>query len=191
MAILKTYAHENPLTSLALFFTIYAFLKLICTPGMFLLTMVGGALFGANALPLTMLASTLGSSLCFCVVRMFFKDVVRSQWQERISKINNSMSKSGFRFVLMLRLIPLIPYYLINILLPVTKIHFRSFVLGTLIGMIPIHALYTYAGFEFSQITSAKDIVSPKIVLTLCLLASMPLLVKFLESKLRKMPPRN
>jgi len=183
LTIMKHYVAENYLQSVILYIGSYAILKALCVPGMFLATMVGGALFGLLGLPLTMIGSTTGSMTAFLLVRYFFHDAVKERFPKKIQKLEKQIGEQQIQLVVYLRLIPVIPYYLINLLLPVTTMKAKSFALGTLAGMIPIHTLYTFAGFEIAKIKSTSDILTPEILFTLCLLGVFPFVFNMLKKR--------
>lgn len=181
---LQGYVSSHFVFSVFLYILSYALLKMICVPGMFLLTVLGGAAFGYLGLPLTMLASTTGSVTTFLLARYFFQEVIRRRWGDQVSDFNKQIGERHFLFVVSMRLIPVIPYYLVNLVLPLTKVETRSFIIGTLVGMIPIHTLYTFAGTEITKLDSHENLIGPSYFAILLFLGVFPFIVKFVHGRL-------
>lgn len=171
--------YTNPLFVASMYVGIYAILKALSVPGMFFVTMIGGSIFGVwLGLGLTIVGSVLGSVTCLIAVRYLFRDYIPYSWKTRIDAWQKEVTKQPFLFVFTLRLVPIIPYYFINMGLAMTSIRIPPFALATGLGMIPIHLLYSHAGLKLAQMSSARDILSFDILMLLCLIATMPILLK-------------
>lgn len=178
---LRLYAAENPIRASFLFFAMYYIMVLLCVPGMFLVTVAGAAVFGlCQSMGLIAFSATFGSTTCFLFFRKFLRQWVEDTWAEKLTTINKGLEKGGAAYLLTLRMLPLVPYYVLNIVASVTRLRVHEFFLATLFGMLPIHFVYALAGNQIATIQSTKDLMSPRILLSLTLVALLPIGVKFL-----------
>ncbi len=176
---LKQHFVDSPVIVAVLYMLVYAFMVAVSVPGMFLVTMLGGAVFDFSlGVLFVALAASMGSLTSFLATRYIFKESAEQKWREYLVKINKGMGHNGFTYMLSLRLIPVIPYYVLNVLMALTSIRIHSFFFATLIGMIPIHAVYCNAGVELAKIKTFKDVLSLEILLSLAVIAALPFVVK-------------
>ncbi len=180
----ETYA-SHPIQTAVGYFVVYVALALLCVPGLFLLSMLGGALFG-NVIGVLLISfsSSLGSTIAFLVIRQFFRTQVVHTFGEKLHSINQSLHRNGFLYLLSLRLVPMVPYYLINMAAAVTKVRSSHFYFATLMGMVPIHFVFTNAGTQISQIQTTQDIFSTSILFSLSAMAVVPLVLRLTLQRL-------
>lgn len=158
---------------------------------MFLLTLLGGKLFGFwLGLLLTAIGATSGSLLNFFLTRMLFFDSMRQRWKNRLSQLETLSANNLMVWLFTMRLLPVIPYYLLNALAALTRISGWKFYLATFIGMLPIHSIYTLAGDQLASIDTLDDILSPPILWPLFALALLSLAINFLSYRLRSTPKK-
>lgn len=172
--------------SLAYFF-IYLIMSALSLPGAAIATLLAGALFGFSwALLLVSFASSIGATLAFLVSRFLLKDWVQNKFHHKLSKINNGVKKEGAFYLFTLRLIPIFPFFLINLLMGLTPITTKTFYLVSQIGMLPGTMIYINAGTQLAQIKSISGIVSPAVLLSLILLGLFPIIMKGMMNMLNK-----
>ena len=177
--LLLTLVDNNPWQSLLIFFFSYVFLIALSFPGASLLTLLAGGLFGlGKGLVVVSLASTIGATLAFWVSRYLLQDFFSKKFAEQFSKINREFENNGNMYLLTLRLIPIFPFFLINLLMGLTTISSLRYFFISMLGMFPGTFVYVYAGLSFSKIQSVRDILSPDILLSFVLLGIFPYLGK-------------
>lgn len=173
------YIAENRSLAMLIFFVSYVAITGFSLPGAVLLTLLGGGLFGFGyGLLLISFASSIGATLAFLVSRYLLRDYVQNKFGSRLDAINKGVEKEGDFYLFSLRLIPVFPFFLINILMGLTKISTRSFYLVSQIGMLAGTAVYVWAGTQLSEINSLSGIASPSLLSALALLGIFPWVAK-------------
>jgi dihydrolipoamide dehydrogenase len=173
------YIAENRSLAMLIFFVSYVAITGFSLPGAVLLTLLGGGLFGFGyGLLLISFASSIGATLAFLVSRYLLRDYVQNKFGSRLDAINKGVEKEGDFYLFSLRLIPVFPFFLINILMGLTKISTRSFYLVSQIGMLAGTAVYVWAGTQLSEINSLSAIASPSLLSALALLGIFPWVAK-------------
>ena len=188
MAVVDFYRAHKFLTMLA-FVVIYLIQTALSLPGAAVLTLAAGGIFGViTGTLLANLGATLGATLAFLLVRYLFGPLVRRKFGGRLEKLNRELEKEGFHYLLFLRLVPLFPFFLINLAAGLTDLPLRTFFIGTMLGIIPGSFVYANAGASLATINSVNDIVSPRVLLSFALLGLFAL-VPVLYRKVRKSAP--
>ncbi|MCF5901702.1 FAD-dependent oxidoreductase [Aeromonas veronii] len=168
-----------------LFVLIYVLSTALSLPGASLLTLGGSAVFGvAWGLLLVSFASTLGATLAFLSARFLLRDWVTARFGDKLATFQSGMAKEGAFYLLSLRLIPIFPFFLVNLLMGLTPIRVSTYYWVSQLGMLPGTFVYVLAGSELGQLTSTGNILSPGLMVALTLLGLMPWLVKKLTAKL-------
>ncbi|MGY3806989.1 FAD-dependent oxidoreductase [Aeromonas veronii] len=168
-----------------LFVLIYVLSTALSLPGASLLTLGGSAVFGvAWGLLLVSFASTLGATLAFLSARFLLRDWVEQRFGDKLATFQSGMAKEGAFYLLSLRLIPIFPFFLVNLLMGLTPIRVSTYYWVSQLGMLPGTFVYVLAGSELGQLTSTGNILSPGLMVALTLLGLMPWLVKKLTAKL-------
>ncbi|WP_421331406.1 FAD-dependent oxidoreductase [Aeromonas veronii] len=168
-----------------LFVLIYVLSTALSLPGASLLTLGGSAVFGvAWGLLLVSFASTLGATLAFLSARFLLRDWVTVRFGDKLATFQSGMAKEGAFYLLSLRLIPIFPFFLVNLLMGLTPIRVSTYYWVSQLGMLPGTFVYVLAGSELGQLTSTGNILSPGLMVALTLLGLMPWLVKKLTAKL-------
>ena len=178
------YAAHRILTIEA-FMALYVIQTALSLPGAALLSLAAGALFGAILGTICCdIAATLGAMLAFLGARYLFHDAVQKKFGGRLEKLNRELEAQGLHYLLFLRLVPIIPFFLINLAAGVTRLPLRTFILGTMVGIIPGGFVYCNAGATLATIDSIGKIASPRVIASLTLLGLLAL-VPVIHGKIR------
>ncbi|HHI93179.1 MAG TPA: pyridine nucleotide-disulfide oxidoreductase [Gammaproteobacteria bacterium] len=174
---------QNRFATLAIYFAIYVAVTALSLPGATVMTLAGGAVFGlATGLLLISFASTIGATLAFVISRFVLRDTVQSRFRDKLKAINAGVEKEGDFYLFTLRLIPLFPFFVINLVMGLTPMKTWRFYLVSQIGMLPGTAVFVNAGSQLGALESASGILSPGLILSFALLGVFPLLAKKLVS---------
>ena len=173
-AIDRFYA-QNRLLALSGFFLLYVIITGASLPGAAVMTLAAGAIFGLlTGLILVSFASTLGASIAFLVSRYLFRDTVQSRFGGSLKAINEGIDKDGAFYLFALRLVPAFPFFVINLLMGLTRLRLWTFFWVSQLGMLAGTVVYVNAGTQLAQIESAGGIFSPGIIASFILLALLP-----------------
>ena len=173
------YYSENTVLTIAIYFVIYVITTALSLPGAAVLTLVGGALFGlVTGTIIVSFASTLGATLAFLVSRFLLGDYVQNKFSDKLKVINEGIEKEGEFYLFTLRLVPLFPFFLINLVMGLTPIRTIKFFVVSQLGMFPGTIVYVFAGTQLAQIDSLQGILSPGLIGAFVLLGVFPLLAK-------------
>lgn len=177
--LLVDYAAENRVTALASFFLLYVAVAALSLPGAALLTLAGGAIFGfVTGLILVSFASTIGATCAFLFSRFMFRDTVQKKFSSHLKTINDGMEEDGAFYLFTIRLIPVVPFFVVNLLMGISTIKTLAFALVSQLGMLPGTAVFVNAGNQLAQIDSLKDILSPSLIGAFALLGIFPIVAK-------------
>lgn len=180
---LLSYTDSSPWLSAAIYFTVYVVVTALSLPAAAVITLAGGALFGTLwGTLLVSFASTLGATLAFLMARSVFRDSVEARFASTLKKINAGVEREGVLYLFGLRLVPVFPFFAVNLLMGLTQMPVRRFFLVSQIGMLPGTLVYVNAGTQLSQIQSLGDIASPGVIFSFALLGIFPLIAKRLLS---------
>ncbi|RDK86602.1 UNVERIFIED_ORG: pyruvate/2-oxoglutarate dehydrogenase complex dihydrolipoamide dehydrogenase (E3) component [Idiomarina abyssalis] len=170
---------DYPFTVFAVYFVIYVAATALSLPGATILTLGSGAIFGLGwGLLLASFASSFGAFLAFLSARFILHDWVQEKFGERLTAINRGMKRDGAFYLLSLRLVPLFPFFVINLVMGLTKIKARTFYWVSQVGMLLGTAVYVNAGTQLAQISSLGDVVSADLIGAFVLLGIFPLIAK-------------
>ena len=169
----------NPVLSIGTFFAIYVAVTALSLPGAAILTLAAGALFGLlQGLVIVSFASSVGATLAFLVSRFILRDTVRNKFKEKLKKIDEGVEKQGAFYLFTLRLVPVFPFFLINLLMGLTSLKTWTFYWVSQVGMLAGTVVYVNAGTQLAQIESLSGIVSPDLILSFVLLGIFPWIAK-------------
>jgi pyruvate/2-oxoglutarate dehydrogenase complex dihydrolipoamide dehydrogenase (E3) component/uncharacterized membrane protein YdjX (TVP38/TMEM64 family) len=169
----------KPFATVATFFAIYLAVAALSLPGAAILTLAAGAMFGFwVGLLVASFASSIGAVLAFLVARYLLRDGVQSRFAKQLAPINDGMKRDGAFYLLTLRLVPLFPFFVVNLLVALTPIAAGTFYIVSQIGMLLGTAVYVNAGTQLASITKLSDVVSPGLLLSFALLGIFPLIAK-------------
>ena len=182
---------DNPLTTQLAFFITYVLMAALSIPGAAIMTLVAGAVFGlAQGLLIVSFASSLGATLAFLMSRLLLKDWVQDKFSGYLKTINAGVKKEGSFYLFTLRLIPLVPFFAINLLMGLMPISAWRFYWVSQLGMLAGTAVYVNAGAELGQVIiseqslSLAGIMTPGLLIALLLLAIFPWFAKAIMAKL-------
>lgn len=178
---LAEYIQSNWLQAFVIYFVIYVAATALSLPGAIILTLGAGALFGLGfGLLLASFASTIGATLAFLVSRFLLRDWVKATFSERIKAIDKGVEKDGPFYLLSLRLVPIFPFFVINLVMGVTSIKTVTYYFVSQIGMLIGTAVYVNAGTQLAEIEAVSDIVSRDLILSFVLLGIFPIIAKLI-----------
>lgn len=166
----------------------YVLATALSLPGAAVLTVAAGAFFGfLIGTLLVSFASTIGATLAFLFSRYLLRDWVQSRYGERLKKLNAGIAKEGLFYLFTLRLVPIFPFFIINLLMGLTPMRAVSFYIVSQIGMLPGTIVYVNAGGQLANIDSLSDLMSPTLLFSFALIGILPLLtnaiVKYFHSQ--------
>ena len=153
------------------------------------MTLTGGAIFGLVwGTILVSFASSIGATIAFMVSRFLFHNTIQERFSENLKAINDGMEKDGAYYLFTLRLVPVFPYFIINLVMGLTPIRTFTFYFISQLGMLPATIVFVNAGTQIAKIRTAGDILSPELIASFVLLGVFPLLAKKLLAliKIRK-----
>lgn len=176
---LKALYENNNLMVIAGYFFIYVLTTSLSLPGASSLGIAGGALFGFwTATIVVSFASTIGATLACLVSRFLLRDWIQNKFGDRVKKVNEGIEKEGAFYLFTLRLIPIFPFWLINLAMGLTKMSLVKFYWVSQIGMLPGTMVFVNAGKELAKIDSVKGILSPSLIISFALIGIFPIAVR-------------
>lgn len=175
-----------PIRTVAIFFAVYVVAVSLNLPGATILGLAGGGIFGfLYGTIIISFASTIGATIGCFISRYLLRDFVEEKFGKTYEKVNNGIRREGTFYLFSLRLIPIIPFFVINMVMGLTRIPLKTFYLVSQLGMLPGTMVYVNAGKELGQIDSISDILSPQLMLAFTLLGVFPFVVKKIVSAIR------
>lgn len=178
---------QNPILIGGGFFLVYVAFAALSLPAAAILTLGAGAVFGFwTGLIIVSFASTIGATLAFLIARYILRESMESKFSSQLEKINAGVEKDGWLYCFSARLIPAFPFFVVNIVMALTKLKTLTFYWSSQLGMLAGTAVFVNAGTQVSTINEIGDILSAKIIGSFVLLAIFPIVAKFIMSKIRK-----
>ena len=176
-AAIDTYRSNHPVLAVALYALIYIVVTGLSLPGATILTLAGGAVFGLFwGTLIVSFASTIGATLAFLSARFLFRDAVESRFGDRLSVINKGMDRDGALYLFTLRLVPVFPFFVINLVMGLTSLKTQTFYWVSQVGMLAGTVVYVNAGTQLGKLESLSGILSPGLIGSFALLGIFPLL---------------
>ncbi len=179
---LLAFTDANFIAAVAIFIGTYILVAGLSLPGAVILTLAGGFVFGAGLATLFInIGATTGATLAFLTARYVLRDAVEQRFGARLGPFQEGFAKNAFNYLLTLRLIPLFPFFMVNLVSGLTRVNVGTYMLATTIGIIPGSFVYAYAGRQLGTINSLKEIASPNVIgafVLLGLLALVPVVYK-------------
>lgn len=174
--VLIDFVNQNfAVASLAYIF-VYIIAIAISIPGATIVTITGGALFGIAGYFYILVGASCGAVINFVLGRYLFGESIQSKFGHRLTGFNKEIEKHGANYLLTLRLIPILPFFFVNLLASASKVKLKTFAWTTLVGIMPGSLVYWYVGTSFSGIDRAKNILTPNMLLALTILGVLSLL---------------
>ena len=175
----RVYYKDNRLLIIALFFITYTLSAALSLPIATFLTLLSGAIFGFGlGLLIASFASSLGALIAFLITRYIFKDFVHKRYAKVLSQVNEAFVKEGLWYLLTMRLVPLFPFFLVNVMMALLPIKALWFYLISQVGMLAGTAVYVYAGLSLASINNISDIFSTQLLIAFTLIGILPLLAQ-------------
>ncbi len=185
-AFADLYANQ-PLMVAASFFVVYVAATALSFPGATILTLAGGAIFGLGwGLLIVSFASSLGATLAFLTARFVLRDSIESRFGNRLAELNRGIEKDGAFYLFTLRLIPIVPFFIINLVMGLTKMKAITFYWVSQLGMLAGTAVYVNAGTQLGKLDSLKGILSPGLIGSFVLLGLFPLIARKIVEAVQK-----
>ncbi|MDN5561923.1 MAG: FAD-dependent oxidoreductase, partial [Psychrobacter sp.] len=187
MAQFNDYKMQSPLLIIGGFFLLYIVVTALSLPGAAILTLAAGALFGLwQGLLVASFASSIGATLAFLTSRYLLRNTIKQRFPERLAAIDAGVEKEGGFYLFTLRLVPIFPFFLINLLMGVTAIKARTFYWVSQLGMLAGTLVYVNAGTQLGRIDSLSGILSFNLIASFVLLGFFPLIAKSILNTLKK-----
>lgn len=178
--------HRYPI-AVALFILTYVVVAGLALPGAAILTLTGGFLFGSVwGTVFVNIGATIGATLAFLAARYLLRDWVESKFGKWLGPLQMGVVQNAFHYLLTLRLIPIVPFFALNLVSGLTRMSVRTYVSATALGIVPGSFVYAYAGRQLGSINSLEEIVSPQVIsafILLGLLALTPVMYKRWSAK--------
>ncbi|MAC32170.1 MAG: pyridine nucleotide-disulfide oxidoreductase [Haliea sp.] len=166
---------QYPVAIPAAYFIIYVLVTAVSLPGATIMTLAGGALFGLwQGLLLVSFASSIGATLAFLVARFLLRETVRARFGERLKAIDRGIQRDGAFYLFTLRLVPIFPFFIINLVMGLTRLRTWTFYWVSQLGMLAGTAVYVNAGTQLAQVERVGDVLSPELLLSFVLLGLFP-----------------
>ena len=185
-AVFTDFYENNQLLTISIYLVVYIVSTALSIPGATILTLLGGAVFG---LPLGLLivsfASTIGATCAFLISRTLLRDSIQKKYAKSLKGINEGVEKEGAFYLFTLRLVPIFPFFLINLTMGLTKISTLKFFVISQLGMLAGTAVYVNAGVELGKLESLAGIMSPTLLGSFAILGIFPLIAKKLIEYLK------
>ncbi len=184
---LQQWRDQAPLLSSLGFFLVYVLVTALSLPGATVMTLAIGAIFGLVwGFVLVSFASTIGATLAFLVARFLFRDAVQQRFGDRLQSINAGMTKDGALYLFSLRLVPLFPFFVINLVMGLTPIRTWTYYWVSQLGMLAGTLVYVNAGTQLAGLDSLSGILSPALIGSFVLLGIFPLIAKRIVTLIKR-----
>ncbi len=182
----SAYYAANTVSTLLIFFVVYVVMAALSLPGAAIMTILAGTLFGlVTGVIIVSFASTLGATLAFLVSRYLLRETLEQRYADKLGAINDGIQKEGPLYLFAMRLVPLFPFFLVNLLMGLTRIKTLVFALVSQVGMLAGTAVYVYAGTQLGQLDSLAGILSPGLIFAFVLLGIFPMVAKKIMDHIR------
>lgn len=176
--------HHDPLLFAGAYLLLYVAMTAFSVPGAAVLTVSAGALFGlAEGTVLASFGASIGATIALLAARLLFRDLVHRRFPARLRQVNRGLQGGGRAYLLSLRLAPVVPFVLVNLLFGLTDFPVRRFYWVSQLGMLPATLVYVNAGTQLSRISSLSGILSPGVLVSLLLLAVLPLAARAVSTR--------
>ncbi|MDO8449258.1 MAG: FAD-dependent oxidoreductase [Rhodoferax sp.] len=186
-AAFDTLYAQKPLLIVAAYFAIYVATTALSFPGAVILTLAGGAIFGLWwGTLIVSFASSVGATLAFLAARFVLRDSIEARFGQRLAEFNRGIEKEGAFYLFTLRLVPLVPFFVINLLMGLTKMKAATFYGVSQLGMLAGTAVYVNAGTQLARLDSLQGILSPALLASFALLGIFPLLARKVADALKR-----
>ena len=184
---LQSLISQNYLFYYVVFFIVYIVVTTFALPFAAIKTIIAGALFGLiPGVLLTSFASSIGSTLCFLMSRFVLRNYVENKYKKYVEKVNSGIIKDGIFYLFFLRLSPIFPFFIINLIFGLTKMKAITFYIVSQIGMLIGTVVFVNAGVQLAKINSISDILSFEIIIAFMLIGLVPFIIKKIIQRFKK-----
>jgi uncharacterized membrane protein YdjX (TVP38/TMEM64 family) len=171
---------DNPTLVTLIYFGVFVLITALCLPGAGVLMLVGGGCMGFGlCMVVSTAASALGALLTMLFARHFFRSSVENRFSNKLNDINKGIEKNEVAYLLSLRLAPIIPFVVFNLLAGLTRVKPWTFLWTSFLGMLPGTMLYVNAGNELAKVNRLEELISLEVVVSLAALALVPFLIQW------------
>lgn len=171
--------NATPLTASLVFFVIYVLVTGLSLPGAAVMTIAAGAIFGVWwGVLLVSFASSVGATIAFMISRLVLGDWVQRRFGTYLEPINRGLENEGVFYLFSLRMVPVFPFFVVNLLMGLTRIGVLQFYLVSQVGMLAGTFVFVFAGTQLAEIHKLGDVLSPGMMIALTLLGLFPLIAK-------------
>lgn len=179
---IQLYYSERPLIFTSIFLLLYILITALSIPGAIVLTLLSGAIYGVLlGTFIVSVASCIGATIAFYMSRYFFRDFFLDKYRNRFEDLDKKFKEGGKTYLFTMRLIPVSPFVIINLLMGLTSIDVWTYIWVTFLGMIPGTVMYVFAGRRISEISSPGDILDWPLLLTFSLIGLLPVVLKYFQ----------
>ncbi len=183
---IAAYYQANPLQSIMIFFVVYVLATSFSIPGASILSLLAGAVFGLLlGSVLVIFAATIGATIAFWLARYLLGNTIQERYADKLKTINAGVEKDGAFYLLTLRLLPIFPFFIINVLMGLTPIRTITYVVTSFFGMLAGTMIYVNVGTQLANLESVSGILTPKIWGAFILLAIFPWIAKFIINSIK------
>lgn len=183
---LNSYYDQNPVLLSLIYSVVYVLVTALSLPGATIMTIGAGAIFGLfTGSIIVSFSSTIGATLAFLASRFLLRDAIQKKFSDKIAQINRGIQKEGAFYLFTLRLVPIFPFFLINLVMGLTSIGVVTFFVVSQIGMLAGTIAFVNAGTQLAQIESVKGILSPGLVISFALIGVLPLVLNWVTGTIR------
>ena len=174
-------ASDRPAQTIGVFIAVYILMAALSLPGAAIMTIAGGTIFGLTSGTIAVsFASSIGATLAFLAARFLFRDGVQKRFGDRLAGINEGIDRDGGFYLFSLRLVPIFPFFVINLVAGLTTLRTWTFYWVSQLGMLPATIVYVNAGTQLGQVESLGDILSPSLIGAFVLLAALPVITRWI-----------
>jgi uncharacterized membrane protein YdjX (TVP38/TMEM64 family) len=182
-----TAAHAHPLQATLLFFVAYVAVTALSLPGATVMTLAAGAVFGLSwGLAMVSFASSLGATLAMLISRKLVGELVQRRFARQLQSVNRGLERDGGFYLFSLRMVPLFPFFVINVVMGLTPIRTWTFYWVSQVGMLSGTFVYVFAGTQLAGVDSVRDVLNPGLIVALSLVGLFPLAARKLLDWLRR-----
>jgi pyruvate/2-oxoglutarate dehydrogenase complex dihydrolipoamide dehydrogenase (E3) component/uncharacterized membrane protein YdjX (TVP38/TMEM64 family) len=177
---LQAWTSDHRWLAASVFFAVYVVAAGLSLPGAVILTLAAGAVFGLlEGTVMVSFASSIGATVAFLASRFVLRDALQARYKERLARFDEGIARDGSFYLFSLRLVPVVPFFLVNLLAGLTALKTRQFYLVSQAGMLPGTIVFVYAGTQLARIQSLPDVLSPSLIGAFALLGLLPLLMRW------------
>ncbi len=180
------YREAHPLSAALMYTALYVAVTAASIPGALILTLASGAIFGFFVGTLIVsISATTGATIAFLIARYLFDDLVQKKMGERLAKIREKFREEGALYLFSIRLVPVFPFFVVNLVMGLTSIRTTTYMAASLLGMLGPSMVFVNAGTQLARLDSVEGLLSPQIIASFLLLAVFPYAARYVVKLLK------